>query len=108
MTRPAGLQTPRSGSRRLTGVVDWEHACLGPPQVDIGHCRLNFLYQTPELADHLADAWCEVTGSRYDPWADIAAIVGLVDGLRRHPPGSRARWSIEDALRRAVDELAPR
>jgi aminoglycoside phosphotransferase (APT) family kinase protein len=94
--------------RRLTGVVDWEHACLGPPDVDVGHCRINFLYQTPDLADHLADAWHEVTGAPYDPWADIAAIIGLLDGLRRHPPSSRARHSIEEALGRAVVELASR
>jgi aminoglycoside phosphotransferase (APT) family kinase protein len=26
---------------RLTGVVDWSEACVGPPEVDVGHCRLN-------------------------------------------------------------------
>ena len=91
--------------RRLTGVVDWESACLGPPDVDIGHCRVNFLYQTPDLADHLAEAWHDVTGTAYDPWADIAAIIGLLDGLRDQPPGSTGRFWIEDTLTRAVSDL---
>ena len=26
---------------RLTGVVDWGEASTGPPDVDVGHCRLN-------------------------------------------------------------------
>jgi len=94
--------------RQLTGVVDWEHACIGPPDVDIGHCRLNFLYETPDLAHFLADAWHQVTGTAYDPWADIAAIVGLLDALRRHPPGSAAKFSIEDTLSRAVAAISSR
>ncbi|TMQ06048.1 MAG: aminoglycoside phosphotransferase family protein [Deltaproteobacteria bacterium] len=26
---------------RLTGVIDWVEASVGPPDVDVGHCRLN-------------------------------------------------------------------
>lgn len=33
----------------VAGVVDWQSACVGPPSVDIGHCRANFLLYAPEL-----------------------------------------------------------
>ena len=92
-------------NRRLSGIVDWEHASIGPPDVDIGHCRMNFMYDVPELAEALADAWRHVTGEPFDPWADIAAIVGTLDGLRRQPPGGRAQHAIEDALGTAVASL---
>ena len=91
--------------RRLTGVVDWESASVGPPDVDVGHCRLNFLYQTPELAEQLAVAWRDITGSIYDPWADVAAIIGVLDGLCRHPPTAAARFALESTLARALAEL---
>ena len=87
---------------RLTGVVDWESASIGPPAFDIAHCRLNFFYATPGLAEHLVIAWEQATEQPYDPWADIAAIVCVLDGLRARPPSSTAHHAIEDALARAV------
>lgn len=90
--------------QRLSGVVDWESASVGPPAFDIAHCRLNFFYATPELADLLLIAWEQATGQSYDRWSDIAAIIGVLDGLREQPPSSSARRALEDALARAVSE----
>lgn len=98
---PGNLLWSRS---QLTGVVDWEAACIGPPSIDVAHCRVNFLYETPDLASDLADAWLDVTGSPFEPWADIATIIGLLDSFRSHPPNPAARRRIERTLARALAE----
>ena len=76
---------------RLTGIVDWKAACLGPASIDVGHCRLNMLFYDALQADRLRDAWERVSGRRYDPWADIMSIVGILDSLRRRDRTSRGR-----------------
>jgi len=58
---------------RVSGVVDWASACVGPPSVDIGHCRANFLGYAPELADLYTQQAERATGRPFHPWADIAA-----------------------------------
>ena len=93
--------------RRLTGVVDWESASVGPPAVDIAHCRLNFFYATPEVADLLLIAWEQATGQPFDRWADIAAIIGVLDSLREQPPNASGRQELEDALALAVNAHTP-
>jgi hypothetical protein len=90
----------------LAGVVDWESASVGPPAFDVAHCRLNFFYATPDLAEHLLLAWEQATGQSYDPWADIAAIMCVLDSLRDRPPGSSARHALDSALARAVSDHA--
>ena len=101
---PGNLLWQRS---HLSGVVDWESASLGPVHVDLGHCRLNFFYGTPDLADLLVRAWEQITGDTYNPWGDIAAIIGVLDGLRTTPPPPSARQALEHALAAAVSELGP-
>lgn len=86
----------------VSGVVDWASACLGPPSVDIGHCRANLLGYAPELADIYTQYAEGTTGRPFHPWADIAALIGMLDGLRRHPPPPAGRRAIEHALGRAV------
>lgn len=90
---------------RLTGVIDWQAAGVGPASIDPGHCRLNFLYYAPSLADRLRVAWEDTTGLTYDPWADVVCIIGALDSLRDHPPSSAARAAIESTLTRAVSDL---
>lgn len=80
---------------RLTAVGDWEAACIGPLSIDVAHCRVHDLDETPDLATDIADAWLDVTGSPFDPWAAIATIVGLLDSLRSHPLNPAARRRIE-------------
>jgi hypothetical protein len=85
-------------------VVDWAAAAIGPPAVDIGHCRANLLVYAPDLADELIAAWEAVTGTTYDRWADIAAIVGMLDDLQDHPPPAAGRAALDDAVARAVGD----
>ena len=91
---------------RVTGVVDWASACLGPPSVDIGHCRANFLGYAPELAAPYTEQAERLTGRPFHPWADIAALIGMLDGLRAHPPRPASRRAIERALEQAVADCA--
>ncbi len=89
----------------LSGVVDWQSACLGPSSIDPGHCRLNMLYYDAALADELRQAWEQRSGRAVDPWADVMSIIGALDHLRTPKEPSKARLAIEDALARAVAEL---
>ena len=89
----------------VTGLVDWQSACVGPPSVDIGHCRANFLGYAPELAGWFTEVAEQTTGCSFHPWADIAALIGMLDALRRTPPRPAGREAIEAALERAVHDL---
>ena len=49
--------------------------------------------------------WEEISGSTYDPWGDVATVIGMLDGLRSRPPNGAARVEFEAALARALTEL---
>lgn len=91
---------------RVSGVVDWQSACVGPPSVDVGHCRANFLRYAPELAEAFTEMAEAHTGRAFHPWADIAALIGMLDGLREQPPRPIGRRAIERAIESAVAHLA--
>jgi aminoglycoside phosphotransferase (APT) family kinase protein len=90
---------------RLSGVVDWQAACLGPSSIDPAHCRLNMLYSDAPLADELRWAWEQRSGRQFDPWADATSIIGALDNMRMPKNASRSRLAIENALARAVTDL---
>ena len=87
---------------RLTGLVDWQHACVGPPVVDVGHLRLNLFFSDRDLAELFTKTWERLTARTYDPWADVVAIIGMLDNLRATPPNHRACITIENALAAAT------
>jgi aminoglycoside phosphotransferase (APT) family kinase protein len=87
---------------RLTGLVDWQHACVGSPMVDVGHLRLNLFFSDRDLAVQFTDTWERLTASTYDPWADVVAIIGMLDNLRATPPNHQGRITIENALAAAT------
>ena len=91
---------------RLSGVVDWLAACLGPSSIDPGHCRLNMLYYDSALADELRRAREQPSGHQFNPWADIMSIIGVLDNLRPTKRPSKALLAIEDALAQAIAQLA--
>jgi len=90
---------------RVTGVVDWASASIGPAVVDVGHCRGNLFPYGLAVADHFTAHWERQSGARYHPWADIVTIIGDLDGLRDDPRPASERRLVEDALARAVAEL---
>ena len=87
----------------VSGVVDWQAACVGPPSIDVGHCRANLFEFGLDVADEFMTAWERLSGRDYDPWAEVVSIVGMLDTLRSKPRGHGR--SVEDALARAIAEL---
>jgi aminoglycoside phosphotransferase (APT) family kinase protein len=77
--------------RRLTGVVDWGSAASGPPDMDVGHCRLNLavLYDA-DWAERFRLACQARAGQRTDPWWELYALALECD----FPSGEsrRRRW----------------
>jgi len=92
--------------RELTGIVDWQAACVGPRSIDPAHCRLNLFQYNPTMADDVRRLWEQRSGLTFDPWADLASIVGSLDHLRGRRTPSEATWAIEHALTAAVHELS--
>ena len=72
---------------RLSGLVDWQWACVGPRSVDPAHCRLNLFQYNPTMADDVRTVWEQRSGLTFDPWADLASIIGTLDYIqgRRDP-----------------------
>lgn len=68
--------------------------------------RLNLFQYNPKMADDLRDVWEQRSGLTFDPWADLVSIIGTLDNIRgsRHP--NAATWSIEQALKNAVNALS--
>lgn len=87
---------------RVDGLVDWALARVGPPSIDVAHCRANLLRYRPDLADPFTAAAERATGRPFHPWADVASLVGMLDLLRAVPPPPACRAAIEHALARAV------
>jgi aminoglycoside phosphotransferase (APT) family kinase protein len=74
---------------RVSGIVDWVEASVGPPGADLGHCRSNLaLGLSLEAADELRDV---VAPAEYDPYWDLVSAVDFLADLPPPAPGPRAR-----------------
>ena len=90
---------------RVTGVVDWTHACRGPAAADVAHCRVN-------LAQLFGLEAANEFARRYGPvddlaWFDIVAVVGCEppEVWRWHDAG-RADMTVETVMQSYEDLLA--
>lgn len=65
---------------RLSGLVDWTRSRIAPPDVDVGHCRLNLaaLY-SPEIAERFRRMYEAEAGRRVEPWWDIHQLLAYSD-----------------------------
>ncbi|WP_405455083.1 phosphotransferase family protein [Paenibacillus sp. HJGM_3] len=75
---------------RVSGVVDWPSACIGPAGVDVGHCRVNLVELFGvETADAYLRAYEHFAGPsfQYDPYWDIDALVNILYGEPQVYPG---------------------
>jgi aminoglycoside phosphotransferase (APT) family kinase protein len=101
---------------RLTGVVDWGEACIGPPDVDVGHCRLNLaLLFSADVAESFRRMYEAEAGRRVDPWWDVHALLAFGPDWKRFLPiqidgrapldegGMTGR--VEDVIERALRRL---
>ena len=68
---------------RVSGVVDWVNACLGPPSTDIAQCRLNLALMYGYRA---AERFTQAVGSTYNPVWDLAPALSALPELRVYPP----------------------
>jgi hypothetical protein len=68
-------------------VVDWSVASCGPPEVDVGHCRLNLaVLYSADRAERFRLAYEAETGRSTDPWWDLLALAVYGDAWRRFIP----------------------
>ena len=86
---------------RVSGLVDWQAACMGPRSVDVWHCRGNLLSRFgEEAADRCVAEWEAVSGRSYHPgprrscwWTPSAGSVTEVpESGARWKPCSRGGW----------------
>lgn len=91
---------------RLSGLVDWQSACVGSRSIDPAHCRLNLFHYNPTMADDVRTVWEQRSGLTFNPWADLASIIGTLDDIRGRRQPNSAMWAIEAALKNAVQALS--
>jgi aminoglycoside phosphotransferase (APT) family kinase protein len=72
---------------RLTGVIDWVEASIGPPEIDVGHCRLNLtVLFSAEVAERFREMYEAEAGRRIDPWWDLHALLSFGPQWKRFLP----------------------
>ncbi len=61
----------------VAGVVDWQHAKLGAPEADVGHCRVNLYWHfSASVADRFLRHWQAISGrTEYHPYWDVAVVL---------------------------------
>lgn len=75
---------------QVSGIVDWTHACSGPPAVDVAHCRLNLaMLFDLDAADEFAASYGAVDDLA---WFDVADAFGTGS----HAPDA---WRWDDGKR---------
>ncbi|MCZ6710353.1 MAG: aminoglycoside phosphotransferase family protein [Gammaproteobacteria bacterium] len=72
----------------ISGVVDWVNACMGPPGVDVAHCRLNLvLMYGLAAADGFLDAYRDaVHGYEHHHYWDLDAALAWFPDPTSYPP----------------------
>ncbi len=95
---------------RLTGVVDWGGACVGPPDIDVGHCRLNLtLLFSAGVADRFRELYEVESGRTVDPYWDVHALLSYSPDWQHFLPlqiNGRATLEVNGMTRRMEDVLA--
>lgn len=64
---------------KITGIVDWPNACMGPREVDVAHCRWNLaMMHGQETADTFLSAYLTHSSLKnYDPYWDLEASANV-------------------------------
>lgn len=94
---------------RLTGVVDWGGACVGPPEVDVGHCRLNLtLLFSVQVAERFRELYEAESGRAVDQYWDLHALLSYGPDWKYFLPlqiDGRAPLEVEGMTRRMEEVL---
>jgi len=95
---------------RLTGVIDWVSACVGSPDVDVGHCRLNLaLLFSVDVAERFRALYEAEAGRAVEPWWDIHALLSYGPGWKDFLPlqiDGRAKLEVRGMPGRIEELLA--
>lgn len=94
---------------RISGVVDWVNACIGPASVDIAHCRTNLVYMYgPDVADRFLQAYQEISNhkNQYHPYWDLDQILGNLPQPTFYKPWVQFGLSVieQEILRQRLEE----
>ena len=87
---------------RVTGVVDWVEACVGPPAVDYARARINLAAQ---IGISAARRYAKCPGIEVDPLWDIVDACDCGRGTNGVLPGANAEPGIEAFVADALSEL---
>lgn len=94
---------------RLTGVVDWGGASVGPPDIDVGHCRLNLtLLFSAGVAERFRELYETESGRRVDPYWDVHALLSYGPDWQHFLPlqiDGRAPLEVDGMTKRMEDVL---
>lgn len=73
---------------RISGVVDWINACMGPVGVDVAHCRLNLaIMYGQDTADAFLAAYMNAApGYRHHAYWDLDDALGALPDVKPYPP----------------------
>jgi aminoglycoside phosphotransferase (APT) family kinase protein len=95
---------------QLTGVIDWVEASIGPPDIDVGHCRLNLaVLFSSEIAERFLAIYEAEAGRRVDPRWDVHALLSYGPDWKRFLPlqiDGRAPLDVAGMTRRVEAVLA--
>lgn len=93
---------------KLTGIVDWQDASIGSPDVDVAHCRLNLaVLFSADWAERFRVTYEAEAGRSVDPWWDAVGVLTYLPGWRsgiQVQTGSRKKVDL-DGMNARVEEL---
>ena len=77
---------------RLSALVDWSWSRIAPPDIDVGHCRLNLaVLYSAEVAERFRHAYESEAGRRVEPWWDVHQLLAYSDSWQDFIPVQVAR-----------------
>lgn len=76
---------------QLIGIVDWPNACIGPREIDLGHCRWNLcMMYGIEAADLFLKYYENRAKFTYNYYWDLEALANV---FTEEPPEVHAGWT---------------
>lgn len=82
---------------RVSGVVDWVFGSIGPPSMDVGHCRLNLaVLYSPACARRFLDLYQRESGRRVSAWWDVHQLLVYLPGWGQFLQIQAGRGTIVD------------
>ncbi len=73
---------------RISGIVDWINACMGPAGIDVAHCRLNLavMYGLEAAQAFLAAYLHAAPGYQHHAYWDLDDALGALPDVQVYPP----------------------